>query len=84
MTNFLKEVEEKIKKELGVEKVLVIDNSYLHKKHQSFGSGQFHLKLIIKSAKLKNMNKVQSNRLIFSILKKELKNKIHALQIKIT
>jgi len=37
MTNFLKEVEEKIKKELGVEKVLVIDNSYLHKKHQSFG-----------------------------------------------
>jgi len=30
------------------------------------------------------MNKVQSNRLIFSILKKELKNKIHALQIKIT
>ena len=84
MVHFLKEIEDKIKKKLKVEEVLVIDNSYLHKKHQSYDNKRFHLKLIIKSETLRKMDKLKSNRIIFSILKKELRNKIHALQIEIS
>jgi len=84
MLHFLKEVENKIKKKLKVEEVLVIDNSYLHKKHQSYDSERFHLKLIIKSQELKKMDKLKSNRMIYSILEDEMKKKIHALQIEIS
>ncbi len=39
---------------------------------------------IVKSEKLKKMNKVQSNRLIFKILENEMRDYIHSLQILIT
>ena len=64
--------------------MLVFDNSYLHKKHQSYDSERFHLKLIIKSQELKKMDKLKSNRMIYSILEDEMKKKIHALQIEIS
>ena len=49
----------------------------------SFDSSKFHLKLIIKSKKLKNMKKIDAHKEIFSILSDEIKNKIHALEIEI-
>ena len=52
-------------------------------KHKSFDSNKFHLKIIIKSKKLKNMNKIDAHKEIFSILKDEMSNKIHALEIEI-
>ena len=52
MTNFLEKVKEKIKIRLNPEKILLVDNSNLHKKHKSFDSGKFNLKLIIESKKL--------------------------------
>ena len=42
-----------------------------------------HLKIIIESQKLRKMNKIVAHKEIFSILKKEMKNKIHALEIEI-
>tara|TARA_B100000686_G_C16757536_1_gene956524 strand:- start:1675 stop:1929 length:255 start_codon:yes stop_codon:yes gene_type:complete len=83
MTNFLEKVKEKIKIRLNPEKILLVDNSNLHKKHKSFDSGKFNLKLIIESKKLKNMNKIEAHKIIFSILEEELKSKIHALEIHI-
>ena len=44
---------------------------------------KFHLKVIIKSKKLKSMNKIMAHKEIFSILKDEMSNKIHALEIEI-
>ena len=55
----------------------------LHIKHKSFDSNKFHLKIIIKSKKLKNMSKIMAHKEIFSILKDEMSNKIHALEIEI-
>ena len=76
-------MKEKIIGKLNPDRILIIDNSHLHKKHKSFSAEKFHLKVIIKSEKLKKMKKIDSHKLIFSILRDEMKNKIHALEIEI-
>ena len=83
MITFLEKVKAKINNKLSPEQILLIDNSYLHTKHKSFDSNKFHLKLIIKSKKLKKMEKIDAHKAIFSILNDEMKNKIHALEIEI-
>jgi len=77
------EIKKKIYKELNAKNVILIDNSNLHKKHKSFDINKFHFKIIIESKLLKKMNKIDAHKKIFSILKKEMKNKIHALEIEI-
>ena len=81
--NFFDTVKEKIKKKISLENIILIDNSHLHKKHKSFDANKFHLKIIIKSKKLKNMNRVMAHKEIFTILKDEISKKIHALEIEI-
>ena len=81
--NFFDEVKEKINKKINPENIILIDNSHLHRKHKSFDVNKFHLKLIIKSEKLKKMNKIMAHKEIYSILKDEMINKIHALEIEI-
>ena len=81
--NFFDEIKEKINEKINPENIILVDNSYLHTKHKSFDSNKFHLKLIIKSKKLKNMDTIAAHKEIFAILKNEMKDKIHALEIKI-
>ena len=81
--DFFDKVKEKINNKINPENIILIDNSHLHNKHKSFDINKFHLKIIIKSKKLKSMNKVMAHKEIFSILKDEMKNKIHALEIEI-
>ena len=83
MTNFLEEVKITIYKQLNPENVILIDNSKLHSKHKSFDPKKFHIKLIIESKKLKNINKIDAHKIIYSILKKEMQSRIHALEIEI-
>ena len=83
MNNFLEKVKEKINSKLNPEKLLLIDNSYLHTKHKSFDSNKFNLKLIIKSKKLNEMKKIDAHKLVYHILKDEINTKIHALEIDI-
>jgi len=83
MNDFLSFIENKIKKNIEVEKILIIDNSNQHKKHRFFDSEKYHLKLEIESAYLRSLNKIKAQRQIMSLLAEELKNKIHALEIKI-
>ena len=81
--NFFDKIKEKINEKINPENIILIDNSNLHAKHKSFDSNRFHIKLIIKSEKLKNMDKITAHKEIFSILKDEMNNKIHALEIEI-
>ena len=81
--NFFDEIKEKINEKINPENIILVDNSYLHTKHKSFDSNKIHLKLIIKSKKLKNMDKIVAHKEIFAILKNEMKDKIHALEIEI-
>ena len=83
MISLFDQIKEKINKRINPENIILIDNSSFHTKHKSFDSNKFHLKIVIKSAKLKNMDKITAHKKIFSILKNEMKNKIHALEIEI-
>ena len=81
--NFFDEVKEKINKKINPENIILIDNTHLHATHKSFDVNKFHIKIIIKSKKLKAMNRIMAHKEIFSILKDEMNNKIHALEIEI-
>tara|TARA_B110000971_G_scaffold203989_1_gene224959 strand:+ start:362 stop:616 length:255 start_codon:yes stop_codon:yes gene_type:complete len=83
MNDFLRSIETKIKKNLKIESILIIDNSSKHKKHKFFDSEKYHLKLEIRSVYLNSLNKIMAQREIMKILAKEMKNKIHALEIRI-
>ena len=64
-----------------IENVELEDKSFLHKNHKTNNLNKFHIKLKIKSEKLKNMSRIESNKFIFRLLDKEMKNYIHSLQI---
>ena len=83
MITFIEKVKEKINKRLNPEQIELIDNSNLHAKHKSFNPNKLHLKLIIKCVKLTNMEKISAHKVIFSILKEEMQDRIHALEIEI-
>ena len=80
---FFDEIKDKINKKIDTENIILIDNSSFHTKHKSFDPNKLHLKIIIESGKLKKMNKIAAHKEIFSILKEEMNNKIHALEIEI-
>ena len=77
-------VKDKIKKNLLIQNIDVEDKTFLHKNHKSHQNDKFHLKLIIKSSELSNMNKIDSTKKIYNILDNELKKYIHSIQILIT
>ena len=83
MIKIYDEIKKKIIKEINPENIRLIDNSHLHKKHKSFDLNKFHFKIIIESKQLKEMSKIEAHKKIFSILKDEMKDKIHALEIEI-
>tara|TARA_B110000014_G_scaffold257902_1_gene243179 strand:- start:389 stop:649 length:261 start_codon:yes stop_codon:yes gene_type:complete len=74
-------VKKKILKNKYIEKVEILDKTFLHKNHLSNQVGKFHIKIIISSNELKKMNKVISNKIIYQILEEEMKLYIHSIQI---
>ena len=76
-------VEEKIKKDIPDSSIEIIDNTHLHKHHKSFNKSKTHLKIVIQSNFLKDLKRIVSHKGITNILKDEIKNKIHSLEIKI-
>ena len=83
MENFFKEIEEKLKKEINIESIRIIDNSHKHSKHKFFDKNRFHLKLVISSKELLKSQKIKAHRKIMNILKSDIREKIHALEIEI-
>ena len=76
-----KKIENKLLKDTSIKNVKIIDNTYKHLKHNSHQKGKFHIKLEINSDKLRNANRIESNKEIYKILSEELKTDIHSLQI---
>ena len=77
----IKKVEKKICDKIKCEKIIIEDKTFLHKKHKNFDTKKFHLKIKIESIELKSKKKIESNRYIFSIINKELKEYIHSIQL---
>ena len=74
-------VKKKLNNQIIIENIKIEDKSFLHKKHTGNQIGKFHLKISIQSNKLKQMNKIDSNKAIYKVLEYEMKNYIHSLQI---
>ena len=83
MNNYLKEIDKKLKEHLKIEMLEIVDNSHKHLKHKSFSPNKFHLHLKIKSIYLSSISRVKAQKEIMKILKDELSNSIHALEISI-
>ena len=83
MKNYFDEICKKIKKEIAIEDIEIVDNSHKHKGHRYYSSEKFHLKLKIRSSYLSSLSRVNSQKKIMKILKEEFKTKIHALEISI-
>ena len=74
-------VKKKLTDQIDIESIKIEDKSFLHKNHAGNQLGKYHLKIMIASAELKMMNKIDSNKKIYKILDNEMKNFIHSLQI---
>tara|TARA_B100000963_G_scaffold88446_1_gene75983 strand:- start:10160 stop:10417 length:258 start_codon:yes stop_codon:yes gene_type:complete len=81
MKNYFEEIELKLKNNIKIESIQIVDNSYKHKSHKSFSPEKFHLHLKIKSEYLESLTRISAQKIIMKILKDDLKNKIHALEI---
>ena len=77
-------VKKKLQDQIIIESINIEDKSFLHKNHPGNQKGKFHLKIILKSSELKKMSKIDSNKKIYRILDKELKEFIHSIQILIS
>ena len=77
-------VKKKLTDKIDIDSVKIEDKSFLHKNHVDNQEGKFHLKIILSSKELKIMNRIESNKKIYKILDKELKEHIHSIQILIS
>ena len=83
MKNYFDEINVKLKKQIEIEELNIVDNSHKHKGHKYFSPEKFHLHLKIKSLYLNSISRVNAQKMIMKILKEDLKKKIHALEITI-
>tara|TARA_S200000501_G_scaffold361593_1_gene390079 strand:- start:214 stop:468 length:255 start_codon:yes stop_codon:yes gene_type:complete len=83
MEDYLEGIKKKLIKNISLQQINIIDNSDLHSKHKSFDKNKKHLKIIIKSSYLSSLSRIVSHKMIMDILKDDLKNRIHALEIEI-
>ena len=77
-------VKKKLTDQIDFESIKIEDKSFLHKNHIGNQEGKFHLKIILNSSELKILSKIESNKKIYKILDKELKEYIHSIQILIS
>ena len=83
MENYFEYIKKKLEDKIKLESIEIIDNTAKHKGHKYFLENKYHLHLKIKSLYLKSITRINAQKLIMNILKEDLKNKIHALEISI-
>ena len=74
-------VKKKLQNQINIENIKIEDKSFLHKNHAGNQEGKFHLKISLISNELKILNKIESNKKIYKIVDKEMKEFIHSIQI---
>jgi BolA protein len=77
-------IKKKLSDQINIQNIEIEDKSFLHKNHKGNQEGKYHLKLNIVSDELKNMNRIESNKIIYKVLDKELKETIHSIQIQLS
>tara|TARA_B100000965_G_scaffold331439_1_gene295603 strand:+ start:268 stop:528 length:261 start_codon:yes stop_codon:yes gene_type:complete len=74
-------VKKKLESQIVIENIKIEDKSFLHKNHSGNQPNKFHLKISLKSQELRKMKKIDSNKKIYKVLNKEMKDFIHSIQI---
>ena len=74
-------VKKKLESQIIIENIIIEDKSFLHKNHSGNQPNKFHLKISLKSQELRKMKKIDSNKKIYKVLNKEIKDFIHSIQI---
>tara|TARA_B100000963_G_scaffold328195_1_gene316525 strand:- start:1066 stop:1326 length:261 start_codon:yes stop_codon:yes gene_type:complete len=77
-------VKKKLKNEIIMQDIKIEDKSFLHIGHKGNDKKKFHLKILINSKELSKLSRIQSNKKIYKILDKELRDNIHSIQILIS
>jgi len=77
-------VKKKLTDQIDIESIEIEDKSFLHKNHAGNQEDKYHLKIILNSNELKILSRIESNKRIYKILDKELKEYIHSIQILIS
>ena len=83
MKNYFDQICTKLKKEIEIEDIQIVDNSNKHKGHKFYSPEKFHLHLKIKSLYLSSLSRINAQKIIMKVLENDLKTKIHALEISI-
>jgi len=83
MKNYFDEIKLKLKKQVEIEELVIVDNSHKHRGHKFFSPEKLHLHLKIKSSYLNSISRVNAQKIIMKTLEEDLKNRIHALEISI-
>jgi Stress-induced morphogen (activity unknown) len=77
-------VKKKLSDQIDIERIEIEDKSFLHKNHAGNQEGRYHLKIIMSSIELKSLSRIESNKRVYKILDKEMKEYIHSIQILIS
>ena len=77
-------VKKKLTDQIDFERIEIEDKSFLHKNHAGNQEGRYHLKIIMSSSELKSLSRIESNKRVYKILDKEMKEHIHSIQILIS
>ncbi|WP_440920301.1 BolA family protein [Candidatus Pelagibacter sp.] len=77
-------IKKKLSDQINIQSIDIEDKSFLHKNHKGNQEGKYHLKLSIVSDELKSMNRIESNKKIYKVLDKELRETIHSIQIQLS
>ena len=83
MNNYFEEIKKKLKENIKIEQIEIVDNSHKHKGHKSYSPEKFHLHLKIKSSYLNSISRINAQKTVMKVLSEDLKTKIHALEISI-
>ena len=81
INSLIKILKDKLTKKIQINNIQIEDKSLLHKKHKNFSKDKFHIKLTIESSELRKISSIEANRKIYSVLKDEMKESVHSLQI---
>ena len=77
-------VKKKLLEQINIESLKVEDKSFLHKNHAGNQQGKYHLKITLSSKELSLLNRIESNKIVYKVLDKELQENIHSIQILIS
>lgn len=75
-------IERKMREELAAVHLEIIDESWKHAGHAGAAAGGGHFILQVVSDRFKGVSLLDRNRMVFNVLKDEMKGEIHALAIK--